>query len=64
MEQRSKRDDWQQLIGRTHTARLLHGAARLADDAGIPADVALGLLGECRESDRGILEQLLRETRY
>lgn len=46
-----------QVIGTTHTSRLLRGASRLAADLDVPADVAGMVLGYC-------VEDMLREGRY
>lgn len=59
-----KLEHWRRVIGQTHTARLAQGAARLAADLDVPADVAAVVLGAAVDAERETMEQMLKEGRY
>lgn len=51
-------------VGQTHTSRMMRGAARLASDLDVPADVAGVVLGAAVDAERAVVDQMLKEGRY
>lgn len=64
MDKTNKQQEWRQLIGRTHTARMARGTMQFSKDSGLDVEMASDLLKDIDDDVREVVDQLLREGRY